>query len=50
MMSGCLAGIISVASGLDVYFGSTVIAVSMLAGIIRLCFSLPRRVVDSFSL
>ena len=34
MMSGCLAGIISVASGLDVYFGSTVIAVSMLAGII----------------
>ena len=33
-MSGCLAGIISVASGLDVYFGSTVIAVSMLAGII----------------
>ena len=34
MMSGCLAGIISVASGLDVYFGSTVLAVSMLAGII----------------
>ena len=25
MMSGCLAGIISVASGLDVYFGSHVI-------------------------
>ena len=34
MMSGCLAGIISVASGLDVYFGSTVIAVSLVAGMI----------------
>ena len=34
MMSGCLAGIISVAAGLDVYFGSTVIAVSMVAGMI----------------
>jgi len=34
MMSGCLAGIISVASGLDVYFGSTVIVVSVVAGMI----------------
>jgi ammonia channel protein AmtB len=34
MMSGCLAGIISVASGLDIYFGSTVIAIAMVAGMI----------------
>ena len=31
-MSGCLAGIISVASGLDVYFGSHVIIISVVAG------------------
>jgi ammonia channel protein AmtB len=34
MMSGCLAGIISVAAGLDLYFGSTVLAVAMVAGMI----------------
>ena len=34
MMSGCLAGIISVASGLDVYFGSHVIIISLVAGMI----------------
>jgi len=34
MMSGCLAGIISVASGLDVYFGSHVIIISIVAGMI----------------
>ena len=34
MMSGCLAGIISVASGLDIYFGSTVIVIAMVAGMI----------------
>ena len=34
MMSGALAGIIAVASGLDVYFPSQIIVVSMLAGII----------------
>ena len=33
-MSGCLAGIISVASGLDVYFGSHVIIISLVAGMI----------------
>ena len=34
MMSGCLAGIISVASGLDVYFGSHVIIIATVAGMI----------------
>jgi len=34
MMSGALAGIIAVASGLDIYFGSTVIVLSIIAGII----------------
>ena len=34
MMSGALAGIISVAAGLDLYFGSTVLAVAMVAGMI----------------
>ena len=34
MMSGCLAGIISVAAGLDLYFGSTVLAIAMVAGMI----------------
>jgi ammonia channel protein AmtB len=34
MMSGCLAGIISVASGMDVYFGSHVIIIATVAGMI----------------
>ena len=34
MMSGCLAGIISVAAGLDLYFGSTILAIAMVAGMI----------------
>lgn len=34
MMSGALAGIISVASGLDVYFPSQIIVISLIAGII----------------
>ena len=34
MMSGALAGIISVASGLDIYFPSQIIIISALAGII----------------
>jgi ammonia channel protein AmtB len=34
MMSGALAGIIAVASGLDIYFGSTVIIISTVAGMI----------------
>ena len=34
MMSGALAGIIAVASGLDIYFPSTVIVLSIIAGII----------------
>jgi len=34
MMSGALAGIISVASGLDIYFPSQIIIISMIAGII----------------
>ena len=34
MMSGALAGIISVASGLDVYFPSQIIVVSLIAGVI----------------
>ena len=34
MMSGALAGIISVASGLDIYFPSTVFIISCVAGII----------------
>jgi ammonia channel protein AmtB len=34
MMSGCLAGIISTASGLDIYFGSHVIIISIVAGML----------------
>ncbi|MGE4594429.1 MAG: ammonium transporter, partial [Gammaproteobacteria bacterium] len=34
MMSGALAGIISVASGLDVYFPSQILIISVLAGVI----------------
>jgi ammonia channel protein AmtB len=34
MMSGALAGIISVASGLDIYFPSQIIIIAILAGII----------------
>jgi ammonia channel protein AmtB len=38
MMSGALAGIIAVASGLDIYFGSTVIIIATVAGaIIKPC-------------
>jgi ammonia channel protein AmtB len=34
MMSGCLAGIIATASGLDVYFGSHIIIIATVAGMI----------------